>query len=105
MRQNMGFSQEQSKKELKVNSDHIIVDWKQYCRDICVDYFTNHPHQISGIWHIVEIKERRFAKRKTIEGTKFPEQSVGFWRVQPEGKAGIFGKPYYYYLCSYFNHV
>ena len=35
-------------KELEIGSDHTIVDWKQFCWNVCVEYFLNNPEQIEG---------------------------------------------------------
>ena len=41
--------------ELQIRSEHSIVDWNQYCRDIAISHFINNPVQIGGPGHIVEI--------------------------------------------------
>ena len=82
------LSQDQLKLELEINSSHTIADWKQYCRDICVEYFTNHPQQIGGPGHIVEIDESLFAKRKYNRGHRVPEQWI-FGGYDPETKLGF----------------
>lgn len=43
-----GMSHEFIKEELNIGSNHTIVDWNQFCRDICVSYFVNNPQQIGG---------------------------------------------------------
>ena len=43
-----GFSISDIRQELSIVSDHAIVDWNQFCRDICVDYFLNNPDPIGG---------------------------------------------------------
>ena len=36
---------------------HTIVDWKNFCRDICLEYFTRNPVVIGGPGQTVEIDE------------------------------------------------
>ena len=43
-----GLSQKQILKELDIKSEHTVVDWKQFCRDICVEHFLINPQQIGG---------------------------------------------------------
>ena len=83
-----GLSQEQIIIELEISSEHTVVDWKQYCRDICVQYFTNHPQQICGVGHVVEIDESLFAKRKYNRGHRVAEQWI-FSGYDPETKLGF----------------
>ena len=41
LEQNEVFSLDQIMKELEIGSEHCIVGWKQFCRDVRVDYFFN----------------------------------------------------------------
>ncbi|CAF5056036.1 unnamed protein product, partial [Rotaria sp. Silwood1] len=50
--------------ELRVLSSHTIVDWRNFCRDICAIYFCNNPQTIGDPDHTVEIDESAFGKRK-----------------------------------------
>ena len=43
--------------ELDIGSPNTIVDWKNFCRDICAQYFILNPMRIGGPDHIVEIAE------------------------------------------------
>ena len=54
-------------KEVEI-STHTTVDWKQFFRDVSVEYFINHPEQIGGQGVIVEIDESLFARRKNNVG-------------------------------------
>ena len=56
-------SAEDAQHELQIESEHSIVDWNQYCRDIAVSHFVNNPVQIGGPRHIVEIDEFIFQKK------------------------------------------
>ena len=51
-------------KELKISSNKSVVDWNQFCRDVCVEYFANNPEKVGGVGQIVEIDETLFARRK-----------------------------------------
>ena len=33
---------------LEIGSDHTIVDWRNFCRDICDIYYTNNQRKIEG---------------------------------------------------------
>ena len=59
-----GVSVEDTQHELQIGSEHFIVDWNQYCRDIAVSHFLNNPVQIGGPGHIVEIDKSLFSRRK-----------------------------------------
>ena len=59
-----GLSQKQILKELDIKSEHTVVDWKQFCRDVCVEQFLNNPQQIGGPGRIVKIDESLFSRRK-----------------------------------------
>lgn len=61
------MSQLYIEKELGI-SNHTVVDWKQFLRDVAVSYFTNHPEQIAGPGVVVEIDESLFCRRKNHVG-------------------------------------
>ena len=48
-------------KSLKV-SDHTAVDWYNFIRDVCAQYFIDHPAVIGGPGAEVEIDESKFGK-------------------------------------------
>lgn len=80
------------KHELKVLSPHTIVDWRNFCCDICALYFVNNPQKIGGMsrviymikslmytlgpGHIVEIDESAFGKSKYNKGRFIKTQWV-----------------------------
>ena len=75
------------KHELQIKSDHTIVDWNQFCRDVAVAYFHNNPVQLGGPGRIVEIDESLFARRKYNRSRIVPEQWVfgGYEAATKEG--------------------
>ncbi|XP_065650302.1 uncharacterized protein LOC136078459 [Hydra vulgaris] len=83
-----GFSVSDLTQELNVASDHTIVDWNQFCRDICVEYFLNNPDPIGGPGCIVEIDESVFCKRKNHVG-RITQQQWIFGGYEPATKKGF----------------
>ena len=49
--------------EVKV-SERIASDWYNFFRDVCGQYFLDHPITIGGPGKIVEIDESKFGKKK-----------------------------------------
>ena len=45
-------------------SQRVVVDWYNFCRDVCSQYFLDHPVLIGGPGKIVEIDESKFGRRK-----------------------------------------
>ena len=50
----------QTTRELKISGKHTIIDWNQFCQDVAVQHFVNHPQGLGGNGHIVEINESLF---------------------------------------------
>ena len=65
-----------------------MVDWIQYCRDVALEYFTNHHKQLGGPGSLVEIDESIFAQRKNNVGRVVPDQWV-FGAYEPATKKGF----------------
>ena len=80
---------EDAVQELRIGSEHSIVDWNQYCRDIAVSHYVNNPVQIGGPGHKVEIDESLFSRRKYSRGRILPEQWI-FGGYDPATKEGFF---------------
>eukprot|EP00795_Rhopilema_esculentum_P009846 gene9846-18425_t len=83
-----GLSQKQVLKQLEIKSEHTVVDWKQFCRDVCLEHFLNNPQQIDGPGRIVEIDESLFAKRKYNCG-RILSQNWIFGGYDPVDKKGF----------------
>lgn len=87
-----GLSQQQLKKELEINSNHTIVDWKQFCRDVTVQFFANGQNfqLLGGVGAIIEIDESCFSRRKYHRGRILPNQWVfGMYDIQTKHGALI----------------
>ena len=83
-----GVSVEHAQHELQIGSEHSIVDWNQYCRDIAVSHFVNNPVQIGGPGHIVEIDKSLFSRGKYNRGRIVPEQWI-FGGYDPATEEGF----------------
>ncbi|CAF1624079.1 unnamed protein product [Rotaria magnacalcarata] len=79
------------KRNVNILGDATIVDWKNFKRDLCVEYFIQHPTIIGGIGHIVEIDESAWTKRKYHRGRQIDNQWVfgGIDRDTRECFAGL----------------
>ena len=83
-----GMSYEDIKLELEISSQHAIVDWMQFCRDICVEYLVRNPMRIGDEGRIVEIDESLFAMGKYNRGRIMPQQWI-FGGYDRESKKGF----------------
>jgi hypothetical protein len=45
------------RRHVQVEAKNTIADWKNFLRDICVDYVVNYPSMIGGDGHVVEIDQ------------------------------------------------
>ena len=80
--------QDEMKFNLNIVSENTIVDWKNFCRDVCTSYFIRHPVLLGGIGEIVEVDESSLIKRKYNRGRLLPTQWV-FGGYQPSIKEGF----------------
>ena len=62
--------------QLGIVGEHTIVDWKNFCRDICLEYFIRNPVVIGGPGQTVEIDECLLVRRKYNVGHQVREQWV-----------------------------
>ena len=46
----------------------VTIDWFNFFRDVCAQYFLDHPITIGGSGTVVEIDESKFGKRKYNRG-------------------------------------
>ena len=81
------MSQDQIMWEVEIGSEQTIVDWKQFCCDVCVPYFLNHPEPIGDEDRVVEIDESLFARRKYNRGRIVKEQWIfaGYDAIDEKG--------------------
>ena len=49
-------------------ASEAIVKWRNLCRDICAEYFIQHPIALGGPGVVVEIDESAFVRRKHHAG-------------------------------------
>ena len=76
------------KRKTGIKSDNTIVDWLQFCREICAGYFMNHPRRIGGVGSVVEIDEALLVKRKYNRGRSVREQWI-FMMYDVQLKEGV----------------
>lgn len=50
------------------HSSRTVVDWYNFHRDVCAQYFIDHPVKVGGIGKIVEVDESKFGRRKYNRG-------------------------------------
>lgn len=70
------------------HTQKTIIDWFNFHRDICTQYFLDHPIQIGGIGTTVEIDESKFGKRKYNRG-RYTEGHWVFGGVERESGNGF----------------
>ena len=69
-------SAEEAQHEFQIGSEHSVVYWNQYCRDMAVSQFVNNPVQIGGSGHTVEIDKSLFSRRNYNRGRIVPQQWI-----------------------------
>ena len=57
-------------RELKIGSEHTLVDWKNFAREVCLEILQQDNCKIGGIGKVVEIDESKFGKRKYHRGKR-----------------------------------
>ena len=62
--------QEVVERELRIGSDHTLVDWYNFAREICITVLEAGSEVIGGPGCIVEIDESKFGKRKFNKGRR-----------------------------------
>ena len=63
-------------REATIGSDHTVCDWKNFVRDIYLNYFLNHPTRIGGPGVCVQIDESLICKRKNNVGRLLRNQQT-----------------------------
>lgn len=62
--------------ELSINSNHTVVDWNMYLREVCAQSLLANPPRIGGPNRTVEIDESLFVRRKYNRGRQREQQWV-----------------------------
>jgi transposase-like protein len=64
-----------------------LVDWMNFCRDMCLDYLTANNPRIGGLDHVVEIGESVICRRKYHHGRMIPTRWMfdGYDRITKFG--------------------
>ena len=57
-------------RELKIGSEHTLVDWKNFAREVCLEILQQDNCKIGGVGKVVEIDESKFGKRKYHRGKR-----------------------------------
>ena len=63
-------------KQLQIGSRETIVNWKNYVKEIYIEYFNLHRVTVGGINVIVQIDESNICKRKYHRGRVLVNQNV-----------------------------
>lgn len=61
------FSEKQVMRELQL-ANKTVIDWFNFCREVCTEILLGSTEQIGGEGKIVEIDESKFGKRKYNRG-------------------------------------
>ena len=62
-------------KQLRIGSEHTVVDWMQYIREIYSEYLDNHREKIGSPGLVVQIDESFICRRKYHRGRILVNQS------------------------------
>ncbi|CAC5426638.1 unnamed protein product [Mytilus coruscus] len=82
------IDQEFVKHELSI-CNQTIVDWYNYCREVCIEILKTDSEKIGGDSVIVEIDESKFGKRKYHKGRQVEGQWV-FGGIERDSKKSFF---------------
>lgn len=73
----------------EIGSDHTIVDWKNFAREVCLCILKQDSERIGGPGKHVEIDESKFGKRKYHRGKRVDGVWV-FDEIERESKSVFF---------------
>ncbi|GBN20309.1 hypothetical protein AVEN_181794-1 [Araneus ventricosus] len=74
--------------ELNV-SEPIVVDWKSFRREVCVNMIIRGSKKLGGVGQVVEIDEIKFGKKKYIKGKRVEGKWV-FGGIERGSKESFF---------------
>ena len=57
-------------RELSIGSEHTLMDWYNFAREVCYEIIQRDSEQIGGDGKEVEIDESKFGKRKNHKGKR-----------------------------------
>lgn len=63
-------------------SDHALVDWRNFFRDVCAMFFVKNPTKIGGPGSVIEIDETVITKRKYNRGRLVAAQQWYFGGIE-----------------------
>lgn len=75
------LSQGGAKEQLGIGSDHTIIDWQSFIRDVCIEWHQNHP-LLGGPGVEVELDESLFMKAKHNRGRNLGNDNWIFGGVE-----------------------
>lgn len=70
------FHQSDYMEQLEIGSEHTVVDWKNFCRDVCGQHLLKHPMVVGGPDKTAEIDECLLVRRKFNVGRIVKQQWV-----------------------------
>ena len=64
------FEQQIIMRECRIGSPNTVVDWCNFCREVCATVLEMKSEPIGGVGKVVEIDESKFGKRKYHRGRR-----------------------------------
>ena len=64
------FKQQTIMRECKIGSPNMVVDWCNFCREVCATVLEMKSEPIGGVGKVVEIDESKFGIRKYHHGRR-----------------------------------
>lgn len=67
---------ERLKEKINISTNKTLTDWLKFAREICIQYYENHPVILGGVGRIVELDEALLVRRKYNQGRMVREQWI-----------------------------